>query len=98
METTGAEGMIREAAGKIEQTVGAALGDTGEQISGKTKELYGKTQQLCADAASVARDAMADSPLATLGVALGAGFLLGALWSWNRATPYDDAPANGRRR
>jgi uncharacterized protein YjbJ (UPF0337 family) len=83
METIKTEGVLHEAEGKVHGAIGAATGDSGAQVSGKAKELRGKAQQLCADTASVARNAMSDKPLGTLAVAVGAGVLIGALWSRN---------------
>jgi hypothetical protein len=54
------------------------------KLSGKAKALCGKSEQLVADAAVVAREAMAEKPLAVLGAAIGIGFALGTLWAWNR--------------
>jgi uncharacterized protein YjbJ (UPF0337 family) len=95
METTKAEGVLQEAEGMAEDTIGTATGNSATQLSGKTNELRGKAQKLCADTASVARDAMSNNPLGSLAVAIGAGFVLGALWSWNRKDM--DSRANSRR-
>jgi uncharacterized protein YjbJ (UPF0337 family) len=84
METTKAEGIAREMAGDAQEAVGEILGDAGMQLSGQAKALCGKSQQLVADATVVAREAIADNPLAILGAAAGIGFALGALWAWNR--------------
>ncbi len=84
METDKTTGMVREAAGGAQEALGDMLGDASMQLSGKAKELCGKSQQLVADAALVAREAMAEKPLAVLGVAVGVGIALGALWAWNR--------------
>jgi uncharacterized protein YjbJ (UPF0337 family) len=87
METTKAEGVVREAVGNVQETVGNVIGDAGEQLSGKAKALCGKSQQLYADAVEVARDSMVEKPMATLAIAAAAGFALGVLWSWNRGDP-----------
>jgi len=84
MESTKTESMIREMAGNAQQAAGEMLGDAQMKLSGKAKALCGKSQQLVADAAVVARDTMADRPLAVLGAVVGIGFVLGALWAWNR--------------
>lgn len=84
MEAARTEGIARQMAGAAQEAVGEMLGDGSTQLSGKAKELCGKSQQLMADAAVVAREAMADRPLAVLGAALGIGIALGALWAWNR--------------
>jgi uncharacterized protein YjbJ (UPF0337 family) len=84
METTKAEGVIHEVAGGAQEAAGKILGDPGMQLSGKARALCGKSQQLAADTAVVAREAIAENPLAVLGAAVGIGFALGALWAWNR--------------
>jgi len=84
METDKMVGGIREAAGGAQEAVGEMLGDASMKLSGKAKALCGKSQQLVADAAVVAREAMAEKPLAVLGAAIGIGFALGTLWAWNR--------------
>jgi uncharacterized protein YjbJ (UPF0337 family) len=84
METTKTEGVVHEVAGEAQEVAGEMLGDAGMQLSGEAKALCGKSQQLVADAAVVAREAIADNPLAVLGAAVGIGFALGALWAWNR--------------
>jgi uncharacterized protein YjbJ (UPF0337 family) len=84
METEKTVGMVREAAGGAQEAVGDMLGDASMQLSGKAKALCGKSQQLVADAAVVAREAMAEKPLAVLGAVVGIGFALGAVWAWNR--------------
>ncbi|TDG03270.1 CsbD family protein [Paraburkholderia guartelaensis] len=84
MGTTKAEGTIRELAGDAQEAVGDMLDDAGMRLSGKAKALCGKSQQLATDAAVVTREAIADNPLATLGLAAGIGFALGALWAASR--------------
>ncbi|PVX61384.1 CsbD family protein [Paraburkholderia unamae] len=84
MGTTKAEGTMRELAGTAQEAVGDMLGRTSMQVSGKARALCGKSQQLATDAAGATREAVADNPLAMLGIALGFGFALGALWAANR--------------
>ena len=84
METTKAEGVVREAVGTVQETVGSVIGDASEQLSGRAKALCGKTQRLYADAVEVARDSIVEKPMATLAIAAAAGFALGVLWAWNR--------------
>lgn len=81
---TKTEGTIRELAGNAQEAAGEMLGDAGMRLSGKARALCGKSQQLATDAAVVTRETIADNPLATLGVAVGIGFALGALWAANR--------------
>jgi uncharacterized protein YjbJ (UPF0337 family) len=92
METTKLEGTLREAAGSVQETVGSVTGDVGMQLAGTAKELSGKAQRLCADATDLARETMASNPIGTMAGAAVVGFILGAMWSWNRADPdYGDA-------
>ena len=84
METTKAEGTLREAAGTVKETVGSLTGDAGLQLEGKVDELRGKAQQLCADATDLAREAMASSPLAILAGVTVFGFVAGVLWAGRR--------------
>jgi uncharacterized protein YjbJ (UPF0337 family) len=84
METTKAEGMLREAAGTVQEKIGSMTGDAGAQIAGTARELHGKAQQVYADASDLARDRMVANPLTALVSAAAIGFVLGALWSFNR--------------
>jgi uncharacterized protein YjbJ (UPF0337 family) len=87
METTKAEGALREMAGDAQQAAGNVLDDAGMQASGAAKELSGKAQQLYADFADVVRDSTKQRPFAALAIAAGVGFILGALHAANRARP-----------
>ena len=91
METTKAEGAVREAAGTVQETIGALTGDTGAQLAGKAEELRGKAQQLYGDATSLARRKVTSNPLGALASATVLGFVIGALWSFNRGSPDDSA-------
>ncbi|HTH62252.1 MAG TPA: CsbD family protein [Paraburkholderia sp.] len=84
METTKTEGVMHEAVGRATEAAGDMLGDAGTTLRGNAKVLCGKSMQMVGDAADVARDALADKPLAVLGAALGVGFVIGALWAGNR--------------
>ncbi|MEX3686479.1 CsbD family protein [Paraburkholderia sp. BR14263] len=84
MGTTKTEGRVRELAGDAQEAVGELLGDASTRLSGKAKALCGKSQQLATDAAVVTRETIADNPLATVGIAVGIGFALGALWGASR--------------
>ena len=75
------EGAAQEFGGKIQDAVGGATGDAGTQAMGKVRQAAGKLQQSYGDAVDSVREAAADNPIATLAVAVGLGFLLGALWS-----------------
>ena len=91
METTKAEGTVREAVGAVQETIGSVTGDVGMQLSGTAKELRGKAQQLYADATDLARDTMTTNPLGAMAGAAALGFVIGALWSWNRGDSDDGA-------
>ena len=84
METTRTEGSLREAAGEVKESIGAMVGDARMEIEGKTNALYGNAQQLCADASDLARDTITSNPLGALAGAAAMGFVMGALWAWNR--------------
>jgi len=78
------KGMMREMAGDAQDMAGEALGDDGMRLAGKAKALYGNSQRLAANAACSARDTISENPLAMLGVAIGIGFAVGALWGSRR--------------
>jgi uncharacterized protein YjbJ (UPF0337 family) len=84
METTRVKGMMHEMAGRAEELAGEARGDTGTRLSGKAKALYGNSQRLAANAACTARETVSGKPMTALSVAIGLGFLVGALWASNR--------------
>ncbi|MFM0514118.1 CsbD family protein [Paraburkholderia sp. RL17-373-BIF-A] len=87
METTKAEGTLREVAGDVQQAAGDLLGNAGAQVSGTAKELSGKAQQLYADFVDVVRESTVERPFAALAIAAGVGFILGALRAANRSRP-----------
>ncbi|MFL9922120.1 CsbD family protein [Paraburkholderia fungorum] len=87
METTKAEGTLRENAGDVQQAAGDLLGSAGAQVSGTAKELSGKAQQLYADFADVVRESTVERPFAALAIAAGVGFILGALRAAGRSRP-----------
>lgn len=76
-----AEGTVQNIAGRIQDTVGAATGDTSAQVEGKTRQIAGKAQQAYGDALNQVRECAVTSPLATMAVVAGAGFVLGALFA-----------------
>lgn len=84
METTKAEGTLREVTGQVQQAAGELLGDAGAQVTGKAKELGGKAQKLYADVAGMVRESTVERPFAALGVAAAVGFILGMLRRANR--------------
>jgi uncharacterized protein YjbJ (UPF0337 family) len=96
MDTTRAEGAVREAVGNAQDTIGEVIGDASMQLSGKAKELRGKAQQLCVDSAAITRDSIVEKPLTALAVTAAVSFALGALWSWNRGDTLDNGHARRR--
>ena len=96
MDSNKAEGNVKEIAGKVQDAAGELLGDTGTQAVGKARELGGKAQQLYADTTEIVRNKTVDSPLSTLAVAAGLGFLLGAIWATANATPSRSYPKRYR--
>lgn len=85
MNSTEPEGVAKEVVGEFKEKAGAVLGDPAMELSGKAKALCGQSQQMVADAAEVAREAIAESPLRVLAITLGVGVVLGALWSKSRS-------------
>ncbi|ARP87045.1 CsbD family protein [Bordetella genomosp. 9] len=79
MEKT--EGTVQKWAGKAQDAVGEMTGDAGTQLEGKARELAGRTQQSYGELLNMVRDCASERPFATVAVAVGAGFLLGALMS-----------------
>ncbi|WP_250487806.1 ATP-binding cassette domain-containing protein [Caballeronia sp. GaOx3] len=59
-------------------------------------KLGGKAQQLYADTTEIVRNKTVDSPLSTLAVAAGLGFVLGAIWATANATPSRSYPKRYR--
>jgi uncharacterized protein YjbJ (UPF0337 family) len=84
MEVEKMKGMMHEATGKAEELAGTTLGDTSMRLSGKARALCGNSQRLAANAALAAREMASENPMAVLSVALGVGFVVGALWASNR--------------
>ncbi|MCP3726276.1 DUF883 C-terminal domain-containing protein [Paraburkholderia sp. CNPSo 3272] len=84
MSSEKVEGVAKEIAGEAQEKVGAALGDPAMELAGTAKALCGESRQLVADAAVVAREAMAENPLRVLGITAAIGFALGLLWSRSR--------------
>ncbi|WP_321921320.1 CsbD family protein [Paraburkholderia guartelaensis] len=78
------EGIAKEIAGEAQEKVGAALNDPAMELAGTAKVLCGESRQLVADAAVVAREAIAESPLRVLGITAAIGFALGLLWRRSR--------------
>ncbi len=78
------EGAARDFGGKIQDAVGGMTGDAATQARGKLNQAAGRAQNAVGSAADEARDlgehladAIRDQPLQAVGIALGAGLLLG---------------------
>ncbi len=86
MDENTAEGAVTEGVGKLKDAAGGLTGDTGLQGEGKVDQLTGKVQREFGDTLDDAQDQfdgvvsiIRDRPLIAVGVAAGAGFLLGLL-------------------
>ena len=74
-----AEGTAQKWVGKAQEAVGDVTGDASAQIKGKAREVAGRTQECYGEALNMVRESAASNPVATIAVAAGIGFLLGAL-------------------
>jgi len=74
-----AEGTAQKWVGKAQDAVGDITGDAGTQIKGKAREMAGRTQECYGETLNMVRDSAANNPMATIAVAAGIGFLIGAL-------------------
>ncbi len=86
MEENQAKGAITEGVGKLKDAAGGLTGDTGLQGEGKFDQLSGKAQRQFGDTLEDAQDRLEnvtslirERPLSAVGIAVGAGFLLGLL-------------------
>ena len=86
MDDNQVEGAITEGVGKLKDAAGGLTGDTSLQGEGKFDQLSGKAQRQFGDTMEEAQDQLEnvtslirERPLAAVGIAAGAGFLLGLL-------------------
>ena len=86
MDENTAKGAVAEGFGKVKDAAGGLTGDTGLQAEGKAEQFTGGAQREFGDTIDEAQDQLEgvvslirDRPLAALGIAAGAGFLLGML-------------------
>ena len=79
VDTNEAEGAVKDTVGKLQDGMGGVLGDTGMQAKGKAKQFAGQAQEYYGDTLDTVRDVASDQPRLALGVAVGVGFILGAL-------------------
>jgi uncharacterized protein YjbJ (UPF0337 family) len=76
-----AKGAVKDVVGKAQDAYGGATGDAATQLQGKIRQATGKLQESYGEAVDGLREQTAANPIATLAVAAGVGFVLGALWS-----------------
>jgi uncharacterized protein YjbJ (UPF0337 family) len=91
MDENTVKGAATEGVGKLKDAAGGLTGDTSTQAEGKFDQLSGKAQREFGDAVDEAQDQLEsvvstirDYPLAAIGIAAGAGFLLGMLLTPSR--------------
>jgi ElaB/YqjD/DUF883 family membrane-anchored ribosome-binding protein len=63
----------------LEQTAASAQA-TGERLAAKGQELGDNMQKVAKHFSSAVDKSVAEQPLTTLGMAVAAGFILGAIW------------------
>ncbi len=76
-----AKGVANEIVGKAQDAYGGGAGDFATQLQGKARQAAGKAQKTYGEALSSLRDAAVGSPVTTLAVAAGIGFVLGVMWA-----------------
>lgn len=81
MTTDQIKGSIQDIAGKVQDAVGGASGDPGLQLKGKVRQAAGQLQQSYGEALDTFREKAIESPLTTLAIVGGVGFVLGVLWA-----------------
>ena len=86
MDENTIKGAVTEGTGKLKDAAGGLTGDLGMQGEGKIDQLTGKAQREFGDTLDDAQDQLEgvvsvirDRPLISVGIAAGAGFLLGML-------------------
>ena len=86
MDENTVKGAVTEGVGKLKDAAGGLTGDTSTQAEGKLDQLTGKAQREFGDTIDEAQDQLEsvvsvirDRPLLAIGIAAGAGFLLGML-------------------
>ena len=86
MDENTIKGAVTEGAGKLKDAAGGLTGDTSMQGEGKIDQLTGSAQREFGDTLDEAQDQLEgvvsvirDRPLTAVGIAAGAGFLLGML-------------------
>ena len=86
MDENTIKGAVTEGTGKLKDAAGGLTGDTSLQGEGKLDQLTGGAQREFGDTIDEAQDQLEgvvavirDRPLVSIGIATGAGFLLGML-------------------
>ena len=86
MDDNTVKGAVTEGTGKLKDAAGGLTGDTSLQGEGKFDQLSGKAQREFGDTIDEAQDQLEgvvslvrDNPMVSIGIAAGAGFLLGML-------------------
>jgi uncharacterized protein YjbJ (UPF0337 family) len=79
MDSNKIDGVAEDVVGKVQDGMGGLLGDTATQAKGKAKQFAGQAQGAYGDTLDSVRDMTSDQPLLAVGVAVGLGFILGAL-------------------
>jgi uncharacterized protein YjbJ (UPF0337 family) len=96
------EGLAKEGVGRLQDAAGGLMGDSRTQLKGKlnqasgsVQDAYGQVRDQATDALEQAQDILGqiedfarDQPATALGVALGAGLLLGLMLRGGRKTVY----------
>ncbi len=86
MDENRIEGGLRDAAGRVQDSVGGLMGDSKTQADGKMRQAAGQAQQAYGQAADSVRDTaeqvsemVRGQPLTALLVAAGIGYVIGML-------------------
>ena len=79
MSENRAGGTTRNAAGKVEEAAGAFTGDARTEARGRARQMTGQAQNLYGQAVDEVEEFARGQPLGALLIAVGVGFLLGAI-------------------
>jgi len=79
MEKNELEGAARELGGRAQEGLGNVLGTPEDQIAGRIKQASGQAQHAYGTATEEVSEYVQGQPLTALLIAVGIGFLLGAL-------------------
>lgn len=87
MESTDEDDAVKQAAADVQQAAGNLLGAAEAKAGTTAKELSDRAQQLYGDFVNVVRESTQERPFSALAVAVGVGFVLGALHAANHSRP-----------